>query len=218
MFWLAFTADWMAVVGLCAVASLTPWAIWPCALLIGLFQHAIGELGHQAAHKQCGRFSGALMWACFAPMCIDPSAYKRFHFAHHRHLGDLTRDPEVWIVRQFRDRWTEPYRGRDSLLDAMGLHADESIYVLTQMSSLRALAIYLALLAAAVLLIGPLALIWPLAAVTGLMTAHRLRARTEHQHLTAPGVTLESVAPTWRTFWFLPHGTWRHKAHHEGKS
>ncbi len=211
---IAFVSDWAVIVAaFAACAYLGWWAAWPCALVIGFAQHALGELGHQAAHRLHGKASHALMWACFAPLAIDPAAYKRFHFAHHRNLGGL-HDPEVAIVSRFRERWTEPYRVRDLCLDALGLHADESLYVLRQMSSARAVAIYAALMLCALLVIGWLALLWPLAGITGLVVAHRLRARTEHKHLTDPGTTLESVPPTWGSCWYLPHGTWKHAEHH----
>ncbi len=213
---LYFALDWLVVIVCGFLATLGWWAIWPAAIGIGFAQHALGELGHQAAHKLHGKVSRVLMWACFAPLAIDPDAYKRFHFAHHRNLGGL-HDPEVGIVTKFRERWTEPYRDRDLWLDAIGLHADESLYVLRQMSSDRAAGLYAALMIFAAFVVGWYALLWPLAGITGLVVAHRLRARTEHKHLTDPGTTMESVPPTWGSIWYLPHGTWKHAEHHNRK-
>lgn len=213
---IGFTADWCVVLACGALASVGWWAVWPAAIGIGFAQHALGELGHQAAHKLHGKVSRVLMWACFAPLAIDPDAYRRFHFAHHRALGSEA-DPELGIVTRFRERWTEPYRRLDIALDLIGLHADESLYVLRQMSSDRSVGIYAGLMIFAAFCFGWYALLWPLGAVTGLVASHRLRARTEHKHLSAPGTTLESVPPTWGSVWYLPHGTWKHAEHHGGK-
>lgn len=211
MIWFCLLLDYAIVALLFAIAYLTtPW-LWPLiAVLIGITQQAIGELGHQASHFKQDWAARLAFW----PIGLSVSVYKKFHFAHHRWLGVPGKDPEVAIVQKFKSRWTEPYRWRDSLLDVLGLHVDESAYVMKQMTSPAVSFGYTVGICLLTVAFGYIVLLWPLGALTGLMLAHRLRARTEHKHLTEPGTTLEPVAPTWKTFWYLPHGTWKHKDHH----
>lgn len=211
MLWSRLFLDYAIVAILFAVAYFTtPW-LWPfVAVALGVMQHAIGELGHQAAHSKQNWAARLAFW----PIGLSVVVYKQFHFAHHRWLGEPGKDPEVAIVQKFKKRWTEPYRWWDSVLDVLGLHVDESTHVMRQMSSGAVFVGYVVAVGVFAMAFGYIVLLWPLGALTGLMLAHRLRARTEHNHLTKPGVTLDSVAPTAKTFWFSPHGTWQHKEHH----
>lgn len=208
--YLYFLFDWCLIIGLFVLALNVSYWFWPLiAIAIGIIQHAIGEIGHNATHYK----QNILAKLCFWPLCISLLVYRKFHFAHHRWLGIPDKDPEVQIVYRFKDRWTEPYKFKDSVFDVLGLHSDEAIYVLSKMSSVKIFIAY-TLSLMFLIFINPVFILWPVGAATGLVLAHRLRARTEHQHLTNPGQTLESVQPTWKTFWYLPHGTWKHKEHH----
>jgi hypothetical protein len=83
------------------------------------------------------------------------------------------------------------------------------------MASIRSLSIYSSLVALFVLIFGYVILLLPLSSITGLLLAHRLRARTEHEHLTNPGTTLQMQKPAlWKRILYLPHGTWMHYEHH----
>lgn len=215
--WRYFYTDILLVSILFYLAYISSlWLLWPIAILIGIVQHALGEIGHLASHKEAGKYSTLLATIIFTSLGLDLEKYKRFHFAHHRYLGS-NKDPEVDIVRKFKNNWTEPYKLIDSFKDIIGLNIQESLYVMSKMATVRSLGIYVILLSCIVIYVNPLVLLWPLGAITGLLLAHRLRARTEHQHLTNPGITKPSIPPTWKTWWYLPHGTWKHYAHHHRK-
>lgn len=192
-----------------------PAAWFPAAWVIGARMHALAEIGHMAMHRQILR-SKADDWlarVAVAPVGLDLRRWREFHLAHHRNVG-TDMDPEVQVVRKFSDRW-QAWRLRDSIRDAFGLSADEMIEVMRRLSSPMALLIYVAIVAATYFLIGPLALLWIAASMTGFPLAHRLRAWTEHDHLNAPGQTFRKTRPTsWRRAWYLPHKVWMHYEHH----
>jgi len=204
-------------ISLCAVvAAYQPYVILPAAWVAGSRLHALGELGHSASHRQLtGNKSvdAILAKLCFSVLAIDYDKYKNFHFAHHRHLG-TDKDPEVKLQLNYTSRWTK-YRLRDSLADALGLTTGESLGIFKEMASIKSTVVFIAILLAIFAAFGWIAIFLPLAMVTGLPLAHRLRAWTEHRHLTNPGNTLIKTKPAlWKRVWFLPHNTWLHYEHH----
>lgn len=210
--------DWVLIIAaFAAVMVFGGWMIVPALFVIGSRQHAAGEVGHIASHRAVGlgpRASDWLARAAFAPLAIDLAKYRSFHLAHHRAVGVPALDPEVAIQILFAERWRR-HRRRDLLLDALGLHLDEALAIMACMATPRSVVIYAALVALAWWLIGPLALLWPIAGATTMLLAQRLRARTEHAHFDQPGVTLQQARPNWwRRAWYLPHGVWRHHEHH----
>ena len=214
-----FAVDWAIIASaMAAAAALGPLAWWPAALVIGARMHALGELGHTASHRLVTGRRGDdwLARVAFAPLGIDLAKYRPFHLAHHRHLGTAD-DPEVALQAAYPQRWTA-YRVRDSVADALGLTVGESVGVLRKMWTVRSALVWLALLLSAGLVLGwAVAALWLLASGTGLPLAHRLRAWTEHRHLTRPGLTILKPRPAlWRRAWYLPHGTWLHAEHHGG--
>lgn len=199
--------DWLLIVATLALADwLGPWSWWPALIVIGSRQQAIGEIGHMAMHNR-------RPWLChiaFGGIGVSRKKYTRFHMPHHRHLGDRELDPEVAVQEMFWDRWVKP-RKLDLLADAMGLHIDEAIVTLgriTTPASMGAQAVAIAAMA----WFWPIVLLFPVAAVTGLLMVHRLRSWGEHRHLTEPGRTLPDEDHWWE-FW-RPHGCGRHDSHH----
>lgn len=98
-FVLALASDWMIIVGamLCAATWPTWWICMASVLVIGTRLHAIGILGHDAAHYLATRdrkVNDALgMVFCFWPLGGSLTGYRDFHKQHHRHLG-TEYDPE----------------------------------------------------------------------------------------------------------------------------
>lgn len=209
---LRFALEWLVILAALSIAaqSSNPLVWWAAALVIGTRQHALSVLGHWAAHGLIPRW---LAPACFAPMGVSTEAFRWSHWAHHRHMGHRG-DPELGVVRRFAARWSSA-RMRDSLIDALGLHADEALVVL-RMHATRASLMGLAIFTAAgCVALGPVALLWPAASATGFVFAHRLRARTEHDHINAPGATFCMPKPSLiARLIYLPHHTWRHDEHH----
>jgi len=216
--WIRIVVEWLVIAVCLAVASAWPSlpTVWLAALVVGSRQHALGVLGHWALHRLMPANTLA-QWVCLAPMGIDPQKMKRSHWAHHRAISDPVTDPEVSVVRRFPERWGGRYRRRDLVLDALGLHTDEAIFVMSNlMASARSVAVYASLVAGIVVLFGVwAAVVWPVASFTGLMVCHRLRARTEHDHLRQPGITLATPKPgLFARVVYLPHYAWMHLEHH----
>ncbi|HOW46187.1 MAG TPA: fatty acid desaturase [Rubrivivax sp.] len=213
--WLRFASEWALIVAAVLAAHWSLWLALPAAWLIGTRQHALAVIGHMASHRLCGRGSEALAWLAFAPMGGDLRRYRSLHLAHHRAISDPATDVEVELATRFAERWRAP-RARDTWLDLFGPHADEVAWIVRSVATLRSLSIMGALLAVVALTAGilPVAL-WLAALPTGFAAAQRLRARTEHDHLNAPGLTKPSVQPSMlQRFLYLPHGTWMHAEHH----
>lgn len=209
--------DWSIIVGGFVLVYLFGWwAVWPAAMLIGARIHALHEIAHIGSHRLIFRnkWDDVIARIVFLPQGIDLAKYRRFHLAHHRHLGDHTHDPESKIQQQFSDRWTK-FRLIDTIKDSVGLTLDETYVVLRAMSTWQSITAMAVIIALAAAIIGPIALVWVVAMMTGLPAAHRLRAQTEHKHLIKPGTTLyKTQPPLWKRVWFLPHGVWQHYEHH----
>lgn len=208
------TAEWCVILAALWLAHAWPNPLvwWLCALVIGTRQHALAVIGHWAAHRTMPGHQ-ALMWASFAPIGMSPVKFKANHWAHHADVGGPT-DPEAEIVARYADRWRRP-RLRDSALDALGLHADEALELIRLTTTPASLAAMFVALAAALATVGLVALLWPAGTFTGLMFAHRLRARTEHDHLGRPGHSITTARPgLLARVVYLPHHTWLHAKHH----
>jgi len=190
-----------------------PLLLWAAAIFIGSRQHALAIIGHWAVHKLMPAHKLA-QWLCFAPAGVDPARYRQAHFAHHRAVGSLVYDVEAGIAHRFASRWSKPRRA-DLVLDAVGMHADEMLAIFKTLTSMRAAVVYAAFMAALVLAFGWVALLWPLASGTGVMLCQRLRARTEHDHINAPGRLIVTPKPSLLArIAYLPHFTWLHAEHH----
>jgi fatty acid desaturase len=77
------------------VASAPVWI--PAALLIGVLQHRIGLMGHEASHfllHPNRRWNDLLAdWLCFFPVFGSLANYRAKHLEHHLHPNDPERDP-----------------------------------------------------------------------------------------------------------------------------
>lgn len=215
MDWRTRIAVEYALIGatLALAAQIGPVAWFPATLVIGTRLHALGIIGHWAMHGILARW---IMWAGFVPLAIDPRVYRYTHSLHHAYLGEAGGDPEHGVVSKYHRRWGRRLRRRDLLVDALWLHTDEAIDIMRLLASRRSLMLYGILLAALVAVIGPIALLLP-ASTNGLLLAHRLRARAEHDHLSLPGATFPHLRPPlWRRMLYLPHFAWLHYEHHAG--
>jgi len=112
-FVLALAVDWMVIVGamLCAGMWPTWWVCLASVLVIGTRQHALGVLGHEAAHYTATRHRKANdaigMVLCFWPIGGSLTGYRSFHQRHHRHLG-TEHDPEMHFFQS--DEWKIPVK------------------------------------------------------------------------------------------------------------
>lgn len=205
-------AEWLAIACAMVAAALWPHPLvwWAAALVVGARQHGLAMLGHLAAH---GSIPAWVMWATFTPLGLSHGAFKAQHFAHHRAPGVPGADPEVAIVQRFAGRWQRP-RLRDSVLDALGLHADEALALLHLAGTPRSVAAMAIGLAGLLALLGWPVLLWPAGALTGFVLAHRLRARAEHDHIGRPGATFNAEPDLIARLVYLPRHHARHADHH----
>jgi fatty acid desaturase len=211
-------AEWILIVAFASLASIHWALIWPAAILVGIRIHAIGSLGHLGSHRLSGLPRSINDWLtavlAFGPVGISLAKYRRFHGAHHHSLGIPGKDPEVEIVTRFKNVWTK-YHWTHSVKDLLGLHTYEALIVTNYMSTWPSRIIPALLVALTFYISVPVGIAVVLAPVTGLIFAHRLRAWTEHDHLSYPGITKLTAPPVWwRRAIYLPHNTWLHWEHH----
>lgn len=101
--WRPFVAlgiDWALIaVAVMAVKELGLLAILPALLLVGNRQRALGNMLHEAAHRNLmrdERRNDLLANIAITPALLtDLERYRHDHMRHHRHLGSVTADPDL---------------------------------------------------------------------------------------------------------------------------
>jgi fatty acid desaturase len=190
------------------VAWVTAWVV------VGLCQHGLLVIGHMAAHKLVDGNPRLIHFLGMGMMGIDWQKYRDFHFAHHRNLGRREADPEWILIKRYKSN-QRPYRFITVVADLLCLHLNESVWLLGQMSTRMSILIYLLILSMALLLTGPIILLWPLSLMTWGQLLNRLRNRKEHDHLNLPGITLTQKEPSFiMKILLFPFDVWKHKEHH----
>lgn len=74
------------------------WWLLPAMLLYGWFLVALFAVVHEAVHYtafRSRRLNEIVAWFAAAPSLLNADFYRQYHFAHHRHLQDPARDPEL---------------------------------------------------------------------------------------------------------------------------
>lgn len=126
--------DWTMV--LCCVAAVRlcgGWCIPLCLLLIGNRQRAMGNMLHEAAHRNLSRKpwlnDGAATLLLAPALFSDLALYRRLHVRHHRDLGDSELDPDYirhggaepsWR-QAFLDNWLSLRNWRAVLIGDLGV-------------------------------------------------------------------------------------------------
>ncbi len=86
------------------------------ALLIGVSQHRLIILAHEASHYAL--FRNRLLnelasdWLCMFPILSVTHNYRLQHFAHHQHVNDPERDPDMAFMRASGHRFHFPAERR----------------------------------------------------------------------------------------------------------
>lgn len=106
------------------------WLGWALSLpVIGALQNYLMLLHHEGAHgllhprRAVNDFLANVF--CGFPFLESLAAYRRFHLAHHRHVTDGARDPEIPFYREQGYEYRPLGRGekiRLGLLDLCGYH------------------------------------------------------------------------------------------------
>ena len=226
--WLAdVLLDWSLIV--CAIwLSYLSVAFWPVAwIVVGCRQHALAILGHDGAHWHVSanrKLNDLLTYALvFVPMGFDLIAYRKFHLAHHAHLG-TRRDPEIYLKDRSRFYDLQRCKGRillDAILVCFGAGIPQIVdfyRLLWREASSNARVIGVSLTAAMVLVVlgsmglGWAAAVWLISLLTTNWAFFQLRVWTEHQGTSG---THRITANWWQRLLFLPHNTWLHWEHHK---
>lgn len=74
------------------------WAQWPAIFVFALMTMAMFATVHETAHNTAFASRALNQWVCWlaaVPIYYTPTAFREFHFAHHRHTHDPLRDPEI---------------------------------------------------------------------------------------------------------------------------
>ena len=112
-FVVALAMDWLVIGGAMLCAAIWPvwWVCLASVIVIGTRQHALGVLGHEAAHYTATRNRKTNdtigMLLCFWPIGGSLTGYRSFHQRHHRHLG-TEHDPERHFFKA--EEWKIPVK------------------------------------------------------------------------------------------------------------
>ncbi len=224
-------ADWAIIVlALAAARSVNhPIGYLLALLVVGNRQHALELIGHDAAHGLASRtrwlndLAGAVL--SFWPIWSGLGTYRKFHFAHHSHLGSAT-DPEQVYKAWSPAHWNPPTSRGHILtlffLDLFGINFWELLRLFgsTPPPQTRD---WLGPLAWHAVFIGVclwtgqwwILPIWYIAPVTSFWAMFRLRMWTEH---VGTRETYRISVSWWQRLLFLPHNTWYHYEHHRWPS
>ena len=100
---LAQLAGHVAAVALTGAWIALRWPLWPAAMLVhGTLLVFLFTAMHECAHRTAFATRGANDAAaalCGAVLGLSPEWFRHFHFAHHRHVQDPGRDPELATPR-----------------------------------------------------------------------------------------------------------------------
>lgn len=189
-------------------------------LAIGNRQHAIAILGHDGAHRLISKNKklNDLLTNIFSfyPTFTDLEGYRKFHFAHHRHLG-TPQDPELDFQPSFPKQKLPLSNSLLILRLTMdlfggGLPEISKFIGKTTKTGWQSLCWWL-VVGSILFLIG-----WWLfipiyftCVSTSFWTFFRLRTYTEHYGI---GYTYR-LKPTLLLRLICPHNTWAHYEHHE---
>ncbi len=207
------------------IAGVWGWVAYPVSiLLLGIAQHRIAILGHDAAHglicrnKKVNNLLGQLL--CFWPLLFDIDAYRKFHWDHHRHTGADGLDPEMHLKQ---DNYHLPITKKQLygrfLFDMIGGSIKEfvnlSVYMGKRSKPLWALS-FMALAFTASYYAGHVEFfaLYMISKPTAFWAVFRMRIYTEHTELPVDG-THRLHLSLWQRFLFAPHYTWMHWEHHQ---
>jgi fatty acid desaturase len=219
--WALYAALWWTVILAClTLAVIGPWWTLPLAwAALGVAQQAIGTLGHEGLHRLVHTnrsINEALTMLCAWPLGLSVESWRRWHFAHHAHVG-TDQDPEQPLKVPHRVRWERPGLVQ-GLRDLVGLSADEMLefWMAVNRAHLWKTALFetVVWVAIALLVSWKLPLLWFTAMVTSQVVVFRLRAKTEHD-IGQQGTKRTPRPPLWARWTYLPCDTWRHWEHHD---
>jgi len=98
------------------------WLVGPAIVVCGLLITSCFAPLHECSHKTAfasNKGNELVGWLAGLPLLFPPAAYREFHFEHHRHTHDPTRDPEIAAGGERFAMW--PVYAHEYLAVASGL-------------------------------------------------------------------------------------------------
>jgi len=228
-FALHLAGDWLAV-----FAGFSLFAVFPnvagflaASVVLGLAQHALVVLGHEAVHYRACRNRALNEWIgqlfCFFPMGLTVTAYREFHYPHHRNTN-TAQDPELPLRKAMGKNWVGPFTLRRGLklwaLSFLGLSLKElGIFILNLPLGRPVERGYLALFSGAVVFLAyrggmlPFVVLWYFALATTYFSTLRIQAWFEHSLADTDTNRYSLPHPVFRLL--VPHNIWVHYEHHK---
>lgn len=226
---LAVAMDWAVMFAALAVAYWNPWLLPVAMLVIGNRQHALGVLGHDAAHwpnQQIEDWGWLADVLCFLPATTSFWKYRDFHLEHHQKVGTPD-DPELTLKR-VTGQFSKPLKvwWHMGLLPSLNLIGAGFLDLLAfawkvRPDPVRALhvgVVHLAIIGC-LLRIGmwPVVVAWYLSFVTTFWFFFEIRVWFEHQQESRVTTRLRRP-PAFARLLFFPHNVWAHDEHHKKPS
>ena len=226
--WLsAVLVDWiilaLTMAGALAMRSIPGYVA--ALFIVGNRQHALGILGHDGAHRLAcrnRRLNDVLTSAlCLWPLITGLEAYRKFHFEHHRKVGEPT-DPEIPLRDRASGRYDLPIGPRrfvtQFVKDVFGAGSDEVIALVLYLKGVTVWdrlgpVLLWAIVGGGLVWAGAwqAVALWFVALFTTFWAYFRLRVFTEH--LGIEGTHRLSLT-WWQAMIIAPHNTWHHYEHH----
>lgn len=224
-----FAVDIIAIVGAVFVALLEPWAIPFALLVLGNRQRALGNILHDASHRNLTRnrlLNDLATRALVAPLLLSSlSHYRELHFRHHLDLGATDADPDLIPIPAEKARaWLFAVAANTLSLRAIlgstfGHLFDRSVPLRSRMYILAWWAVLLTVLVLAAGL-GPavaVLVLWLAARATVFHIITTFREMCDHHGMTPSGVfsfTRDIRAPGPWSLLFHPRNNAYHLTHH----
>ncbi|CAB3669509.1 fatty acid desaturase family protein [Paraburkholderia rhynchosiae] len=222
--------DWMSITAAMLILQRLGWWSAPAIVAwVGNRQRALGNLLHDAAHRNLARSSrlnDALARLFIEPALFNSLAlYRELHARHHAWLGDPARDPDYIAVRPNPgERWWQPFF-KVLLAPAAWSSSTFGHLHLSRLSWMQRFGMagwWAAVLGAITLVWGvyPAALffgIWMLARATAFHAITTFRELCDHFGLERGGIFSYTRDASSRSLWrriIHPHNNGYHLTHH----
>jgi fatty acid desaturase len=221
--------DWIAI-----AAGFSLFAIYPsvitfllASIVIGIAQHALFILGHEAVHYSMAKNRTVSEWIgglfCLFPIGLTVSKYREFHFAHHRNVN-TEEDPEVPLRRKISQQWGGPYNLTRAFklwaLSFVGYSLKDQLIIMTSMpkgnkAESVALLAYLAVVGFVAYKTNHLLYLalWQFSLATSYLSSFRIETWYEHTLDTQDANRYQIPNPLFRLL--VPHNIWVHYEHHK---
>lgn len=220
--WFLLTLSDLALIALgFIIAAQSNW-LWPVSILIiGIGQHRLALMAHDASHGHAPRIVSR---GTFALLMVGLDGYQRHHSVHHHFVG-MPGDSERRVTEPLHHEW---YRSRWVRLkryfftDSLGFGAINIWRLLKEFwrrasvfDALVVALVWSSIIAATIVLHSLWGLwLWVSAITSVFWAVFRQRMLTEHVGCVVSHPTRTYHASWWEKILYLPHNTDLHKEHH----